>query len=241
MSSLVKKFSNRVLPILLGASTAFAAAASAAPVIEPSKTDLSKPLADACVKTTEGQPGLSAWDKLKTVMGARGQMIAANGNKLGLNKVGGKAEMMYTVANNFSGKEGYIIISDTPKGQRETSKGFCFSNVKYAFANNPNNGVPKIINEGEMGTALGNLHKAGSKVAVYGMYSTGQLFAVHFDNATGKGSEMMADGKGMKAFHAAYLNDFEFTDKMKKVFEAELAEATTPVRVAAATAPKPAP
>lgn len=199
--------------------------AGSLPTIEPSDTDLSKPIAAACVETTPNQVGLTAWDKLKTIMTARGQMIAASGDQI----IRGNKyqEMIFTISNNFSGKEGYIIDSPLPKGQKEQADGFCFEPVSHAVFEDVSklNKVPDVLNKGELGIALTNNHNLGSKIAVMGRKPNGSLFVVHFNpnerdqsgRLTGRGALKGSDAQGENAKNMAFFVNFDYSDKMKMV------------------------
>lgn len=202
----------------------FAAAANvnaAPPTIEPSSTDLTKPYLEGCVKTTEGQPGLTAWNKLVSVMTARGQMIVGSGNKLGPT---GKSETILSISNNFSGGEAYIVESGLVKGKHMEADRLCFSPLRNGVAINvaASNGVPKVLDQGELGIALRNHDKAGSKIAFAGMTMNGSLLAVHFNKNTNKGAMKLSNATGMQAGDVGFYIDFDYWDKMKKVFEAEI-------------------
>ena len=225
------------MPLIFAAATA--SAQGKLPVIEPSATDLSKPLAAACVETTAGQPNLTAWDKLKTIMGARGQMIAASGDKIVQGNQ--RREKIFTVSNNFSGKEGYVIDSSSSKADREGSNSFCFIQATHAVVvdNSKLDAVPAVVNKGELGVALGNNHKLGSKVAVMGL-AKGSLFAVHFNPANNKGAYKEANGIGGQAADLAILENFDYSPKMKVVME-QLSAAKPDSQVAVLALPKAEP
>lgn len=206
------------VPVVFALAAGTASAQAQLPVIEPSTTDLSKPIAAACVETTPGQQGLTAWDKLKTIMGARGQLIAASGNKIvqGKNE---RRELIFSVSNNFSGKEGYIINSAASKAEREQATGFCFRLAATSVSVDISklDQVPSVLNQGELGVALTNNHNLGSKVAVMGMSSQGSLFAVHFNPLTHKAAYKGSNAQGGQARDLAILEDFDYSDKMKAV------------------------
>jgi major membrane immunogen (membrane-anchored lipoprotein) len=214
------------------------------PVIEPSTSNLSQPLREVCVATTPGQPGLTAWEKLSTIMGARGQMIAAEGNQI-VAVSNARQGKLITVSNNFSGKEGYIVSSEVPYANRKEAPSFCLKPASFAFAVNmkEEQGVPKVVNKGELGVALTNHDQAGSKTAIAGMYPQGTLFAVHFNPRTHKGAIKIADAQGGKAGDLAALEDFDYSDKMKRVFELASLEKNNnkPSVVAANSLPQRAP
>ena len=196
------------------------------PVIEPSATDLSKPVAAACVETTPGQPNLTAWDKLKTIMGARGQMIAGSGDKIAQGNK--RLEIILTLSNNFSGREGYIVDSSVPKAERENAKSFCFQPVdRIAYVDtSKTDQVPSPVNKGELGKALTNAHKAGYKVAVMGMYTQGSLFAIHFNpnsKDASNGAFLQSDIQGNKVMSVGTFSNFDYSSKMKAVM-VEIAE-----------------
>lgn len=205
----------------------FAAAAAnvnaAPPTIEPSNTDLSKPYIEGCVKTTPGQPEMTAWKKLGAVMTARGQMIVGSGDKVGAT---GKSETMVTISNNFGGGEAYIIDSGFVKGKHTEADGFCITPLRHGVAINiaTSNGVPKVLDQGELGMALRNQDKAGSKVAFAGMTMNGSLLAVHFDQNTKKGAMKISNAAGMQAGNSGVFINFDYWDKMKKVLAAQMAE-----------------
>jgi hypothetical protein len=224
-------------PIL---AVAFAAnAQTKLPVIEPSATDLSKPLASACVETTPGQPSLTAWDKLKTIMGARGQLIVGSADKIVQGNQ--RRELTVTISNNFSGKEGYIIDSAASKAERETSKGFCFSPLaSAAFVDvSKLDKVPYNLNKGELGVALTNNHNLGSKVAFMGVTEGGSLHAVHFnpDSQDRKGALKASNSQGGQARNLAVFENFDYSPKMKVVME-QLSAAKPDAQVAALALPK---
>jgi hypothetical protein len=211
------------------------------PVIEPSATDLSKPVAAACVETTPGQPSLTAWDKLKTIMGARGQMIAATGDKIVQGNQ--RREMIFTISNNFNGKEGYVINSGASKADRENASGFCFeptANSVFVDVSKLDK-VPAIVNRGELGIALTNNHNLGSKVAVMGMFTQGSLYAVHFNPSTGKGAYKQSDVQGGNARNMALFENFDYSPKMKAVMEQLSASAKPDSQVAVLALPKAEP
>ena len=198
------------------------------PVIEPSATDLSKPVAAACVETTPGQPSLTAWDKLKTIMGARGQMIVGSGDAV-LQK-NARQEMIFTIANNFSGGEAYIVDSATNKADRVNSRGFCFERVASAgfVDNSKSSAIPAFLNKGEMGIVLKNNNSLGSKIAVIGTTLNGSLIAVHFNPDSKspnyqKGALKTSDAQGNGFRDTAILHNFDYSDKMKAVM-VEIAE-----------------
>lgn len=207
------------VPLIFAVAAGVANAQNKLPVIEPSATDLSRPLAAACVETTPGQPGATAWDKLKTIMGARGQMIAASGNKIVQGNQ--RQELIFAISNNFSGKEGYIINSEAPKAGREGSTGFCFQQEANAVSIDVTKltQVPSVLNKGELGVALTNQHNLGSKVAIMGMSTGGSLFAVHFNPLTHKAAYKGSNAQGGQARDLAVLEDFDYSDKMKAVME----------------------
>lgn len=191
------------------------------PRIEPSATDLSKPIPNAvCVDTTTGQTGSSAWDKLATIMSARNQMIAVEGDQVVAGPNSHQAKLV-TVSNNFTGKEGYIISSEVPNANRKQSPSLCLMPVSFSIAVNQkeNVGIPKVLNKGELGVALTNHDKVGDKVSIAGMYTQGSLFAVIINSQTHKGVMYMADATGNKAAAIAALVDFDYSAKMKQVFE----------------------
>lgn len=199
----------------------FAAAANvnaAPPTIEPSSTNLTKPYINGCVKTTPGQPGMTAWDKLVTVMTARGQMIVGSGDKLAPT---GRFETILTISNNFSGGEAYIIDSGAVKGKHKEADGFCITPLRGAAAYDiaTLSDVPKVLDKGELGIALRNQHKVGSKVAYAGATLNGSLVVVHFNQNSGKGSMIISNNLGMQAGDSSYYINFDYWDKMKKVFE----------------------
>ncbi|OFW87003.1 MAG: hypothetical protein A3J37_08910 [Alphaproteobacteria bacterium RIFCSPHIGHO2_12_FULL_45_9] len=209
------------VPLVFAVAAGAASAQNKLPVIEPSATDLSRPLAAACVETTPGQPALTAWDKLKTIMSARGQMIVGSGDKIVQGNQ--RREVTFTISNNFSGKEGYIIDSAANKAGRDTSNGFCFEPLVNAVFLDVSklDKVPAVLNKGELGIALTNAHKLGSKVAFMGMAQGGSLYAVHFNpnSSNHKGSLIGANAQGGQAANLAVFENFDYSDKMKVVME----------------------
>lgn len=222
-------------PLVFAFAASNSNAAGKLPVIEPNATDLSKPLTAACVETTPGQPGLTAFDKLKIIMDARGQMIAASGDQI----VAGpsRQEIMFTISNNFSGKEGYIIDSSASKADRVSAKSFCFRTAakNAAFVDvSKEEKVPVLLNQGDLGIALSNNHNLGSKVAVMGIMSQGSLYAVHFNPTTHKGAYKESDAQGGGFRDLAVFENFDYSPKMKAVMQ-QLADAKAAERVAANT------
>lgn len=190
------------------------------PHVEPTQLDLTKPLTEmACVETTSSPPRESAWGKLVAIMTARRQMIAASGDKLSVGSA--RPEIMFTVANNFSGTEGYMITSVASKTDRAGSKGFCIIPLQNSVVIDISklDQVPSIVNKGELGVALTNNHILGSKVAIMGMYSQGSIFALHFNKDTHIAAYKESDGQGGRARDAMVLENFDYSPKMKLVME----------------------
>ncbi len=205
MSLTMTKFreSAKTLSMALLTATFFAANANAA---EPAKfvqvadLDLSKPIpSNVCVKDdAQGK----AIDKMRTVMGARGQKSIVAGNQPVADTDpahGGLQERMFT-STLLQGGEGYYVLSDRPTGKAGTT--YCFSqNPKvYIYSVFNSNGVPEIVNKGELGVALTNNDKVGMKVAIAALTDKGTIAVVNFDPHTKKGSQKFSDAKGGTAF-----------------------------------------
>lgn len=227
-----------VAPITI-AIAANAMAETNLPRIEPSTADLSRPITTTvCVDTTPGQPGLSAWDKLVAIMNARGQMIAIEGNQV-IPDTNTRQLQLITVSNNWSGREGYLISSRVPNAKRKEAPSFCLEPAKFSKAINQKEtpGVPQVLNQGQLGIALNNHDKAGTKVRIAGSYYNGSLFAVIFNSVTNKGTIYMSDAAGNKAAPIAALEDVDFSEKMKNVLVANAEKANSKPSLVAAANP----
>ena len=207
------------------------------PTIEPTATDLTKPVGPACVKTTPGQPGLSAWDKLIMIMDARGQIVIGSGNQL----VAGnqKRELILTTA--YNGKEGYIIDSAAPKSERKESSGFCLMPLKAVSAYNAFTSTdipPPLKDKGQLGVAIQNNHNAGLKVVMIGVHTQGSLVVVNYDPTSGRASMKGSDYQGNRARDEAYMQDFAYGKKALEFFQTSSSDKTDPPSVVA-LAPTP--
>ena len=219
-----------ILAVHLLGLTSVAHSQAKLPVIEPEKTNLLQPLPAGCVETTSPNSTETAWEKLRIVMGARRQMIVGSANQI----VQGpeRKELIYTISSDFSGNEGYIIRSKTNRANREKSQEFCLDPARVAaYVDNSNlQAVPTMVNRGELGIALLNNHKLGSKVAVIGAFSQGSLYAVHFNAATGKGAHKESDSQGNGFRDIAFFENFEYSERMKAVMSAVATDARSTVK-----------
>jgi len=186
-----------------------AANANAADTLEIDQLDLLKPIPSGCfVDNNKG----TAIEKLRAAMGARGQksVVAANQVVVGSNPY---QELMFT-SNLQQGGEGYEINSDSALGQ--VGSGYCLArNQKvYIYSVFNSQGVPSVVNKGEMGKALTNDDKKGYKVALTMLTEQGTLAAVNFNPETGKGVLISADGNGNHAADLAILVGAGYSAKL---------------------------
>ena len=185
---------------------AIAANANAAQTLELSAIDLSKPLDNVCV--ADSQDGRAA-DKLDRILEARGQSKVVEANQVVVAVKNGSPYRGVIFTSNLTPLnpekksvygEGYLVISNKPKGQDGTQ--YCLSENNATILANAINpkGVPKTFSVGEMGQALSNSStNANSNMAFGALTSRGTLLTVDFNYNTGKGGMIFADGSGNNA------------------------------------------
>lgn len=197
---LVKIAKCRLLFLVISFANLNANAADQAKFVQVAELDLNKPIpSNICVK--DDAQG-TAHAKMKTIMGARGQksVVAANQPVQNTDPAhGGLQERMYT-STLQQGGEGYDVSSDRPTGKLGTTYCFARNQKVYIYSVFNSAGVPAIVNKGELGIALANNDKAGSKVAIAALTDKGTITVVNFNPDTGRGSQKFSDGKGGTAF-----------------------------------------
>lgn len=177
--------------------------------IEPSTADLSQPV-DACVKSTPGQPNLTAYKKLLDILERQNQIIAIDTNILGVDGKGGVGSTKVSVDKNLTGKGGYFITSSYPKVKNEQSDGFCLLPLKNSVARKY--GVAELansVNRGQFGIVLENQAKSGSFTVGFGRHHSGSIYAIHFNQSTNSGRILIANAYGNDAVPSAYIKDLE--------------------------------
>lgn len=213
--SVANSLKNFVAPMVLVA--AFATNANAADTLEIDQLDLSKPIPSGCfVDNNKG----TAIEKLRAAMGARGQKSVVAGNQV---VVGSNPyqEQMYT-SNLQQGGEGYIVLSDKPMGQAGSEYCWTRNQKVYIYSVFNSQGVPSIVNKGEMGKALTNQDKLGTKVALTMLTEQGSIAAVNFNPSTGKGVLISADGNGNHAANLAFLESAGYSAKLPDTIKSAL-------------------
>jgi hypothetical protein len=215
--SFAKNFRQVAVPVATAITLAFAANANAAPTLELDQLDLSKPIPSGCFESNSKGTAIS---KLKTAMFARGQKSVVAGNQV---VVGSNPyqELIFT-SNLQKGGEGYEINSDKPMGQIGT--GYCLqrNQAVYIYSVFNSQGVPNEVKRGEMGKALTNQDKAGTKVALTILTEQGSIAAVNFNPLTGKGTHVSADGNGNTAANLAFLVNTGYSSSLPDNVKAAL-------------------
>ena len=183
---------------------AFAASAQVE-VKELVAIDLTRPVPQGiCVADS---PSGKAFDKIETIKKARGQTDVIEADIVGAkSSVTGSSYAGINFTSNLTaveGKrsvlgEGYVILSNRPKGQIGTQYCINYSNDTTGIVSAINGTrVPGTVNLGEMGQALTNaMNNADSKVGYVAVTNQRTLLAVNFNHKTGNGGYITADGAG---------------------------------------------
>ena len=195
--------------------------------IEPSTTELSKPLSSrVCVKTTAGQPFLTAFDKLRTIIDARGQIVVATADQAIERPKGGaeyKGILLTTAAN---GSEGYIIRSDRPRLESKAANEFCLRpiravNIYDVFTANS---VPPEVNKGEFGRGFTKARDSGFEIMMTGISGPSRIAVSHRKDGFGSISE--ANLNGNDSGDTSILLGLKYTAEAQQLLRTTLAPAT---------------
>lgn len=209
---MMKLFKNLVLLVALAAANANAAPST---TVELDTLDLSKPIpTNVCF---ESNAKGTAFDKLKTAMNARNQIVVATANQAVVSKTNPlQAELFSSTIN---GSEGYDITLDTPKERMAETSGACLTAIKNIniYDVNKLTAVPAEVNKGEMGVALRNAHTKGTKVMMTAQSTGGALIALQYNAAQGYGGLISADANGNKAGTLGNMASIGYSTKAKEL------------------------
>ena len=195
-STTAKAWGVALLSTMFMASNANAADSK---IVELSDLNLSQPIpSNVCFKDSDQGTAIS---KLQAAMVARNQKSVIVANQVGVATGADKSpfrERLFS-SNLQQGGEGYEVNSSAPMGQVGTQ--YCLSHNQkvYIYSAFNSNGVPAVVNKGELGLALNNNNKVGSKVVLAALTEQGTLSVVNFNPATGEGSLKFADANGAHA------------------------------------------
>lgn len=188
-------------------------AADPARFVQVADLDLSKPVpSNICVKDDDQGHAL---DKIETIRKARGQTYVIEADSLHQKSGDSSPYAGVTFTSNLKPStikgflgEGYMIISNAPKGEQGTSYCFNISNSTTGIVSAINGTkVPSAVNIGELGAGLNNaMTRSDSKVGYIGVTTKKTWVAVTFNHMTKKGGYVLADGEGNGSLPIALVN-----------------------------------
>lgn len=199
----------------------FAAAAAnvnAAPptTIELTQIDLNRPIPNnVCFEDSSKGKG---FDKLKSAMNARGQIVVATANQAVVTQSGGNPLKGRIFSSSEDGREGYIISLNLPKEQISADTGYCMTSIRDINIYNvfTLQGVPPEVNKGELGTAFNSGYKNGIKILMTARTYGGALVALEYSPSNGKGALVSADANGNSAGTLGVMASMGYSSKAKE-------------------------